>query len=381
MSDVKEQGDLFWMLTHQETQSRFLTRFFQFVLVRSFTADSNLLQPTVGVNRTPSHVTFSHLHALISMSHVTLVQGVMRTSRHVIMCLVVRLIWYFSNLYSVLSTVSLIFLFILLFFIFICHVGWFDEKSHRYFREWVVRHFGREQSSHKILRIQNLHQMEHCAFLEVIHLFQWVGCARNNLQFSHSSTESEIISLDAGLRLDGIPALDLWDLIVEVLHGNTYQSNQERSDPCSTSHISTTKTISRNDQWSGQCWFYFFKRQLFSSGSSVVVIKMVIKRRNPTMRHVFRIHRVALDWLFDRINLDSTIQIKYVDTKKQLTAILTKGNFTRDEWNHLLCSFNISRFSSTNCLEVMSKRTQEDAEKKESQQNRSRWWIWSLDAA
>ena len=37
---------------------------------------------------------------------------------------------------------------------------------------------------------------------------------------SHSSTESEIISLDAGLRLDGIPALDLWDLIVSVL-GNT----------------------------------------------------------------------------------------------------------------------------------------------------------------
>ena len=26
---------------------------------------------------------------------------------------------------------------------------------------------------------------------------------------SHSSTESEIISVDAGLRLDGIPALDL----------------------------------------------------------------------------------------------------------------------------------------------------------------------------
>ena len=34
---------------------------------------------------------------------------------------------------------------------------------------------------------------------------------------SHSSTESEIISLDAGLRLEGIPALDLWDLIVSGL--------------------------------------------------------------------------------------------------------------------------------------------------------------------
>ena len=33
---------------------------------------------------------------------------------------------------------------------------------------------------------------------------------------SHSSTESEIISLDIGLRLDGLPALELWDLIVSV---------------------------------------------------------------------------------------------------------------------------------------------------------------------
>ena len=41
----------------------------------------------------------------------------------------------------------------------------------------------------------------------------------------HSSTESEIISLDAGLRLDGIPALDLWDLIVSVL-GNTTQTTE-----------------------------------------------------------------------------------------------------------------------------------------------------------
>ena len=33
------------------------------------------------------------------------------------------------------------------------------------------------------------------------------------------------------------------------------------------------------------------------------------------MRHVSRSHRVALDGLFDRINLDPKIQIKYVDTK------------------------------------------------------------------
>ena len=70
------------------------------------------------------------------------------------------------------------------------------------------------------------------------------------------------------------------------------------------------------------------------------VIKMIIKGRSPTMIHVSRTHRVALYWSYDRINLDPKIQIKYTDTKNQLADILTKGNFTRDEWNHLLSLFN-----------------------------------------
>ena len=79
------------------------------------------------------------------------------------------------------------------------------------------------------------------------------------------------------------------------------------------------------------------------------------------MRHVSRTHRVALDWLFDRINLDPKIKIKYIDTKNQLADILTKGNFTRDEWNHLLTLFNISHFSSTACIAAMAKRAQQES--------------------
>ena len=41
---------------------------------------------------------------------------------------------------------------------------------------------------------------------------------------SHSSTESEIISLDSGLRLDGIPALELWDLISGIMGSNCFCS-------------------------------------------------------------------------------------------------------------------------------------------------------------
>ena len=91
------------------------------------------------------------------------------------------------------------------------------------------------------------------------------------------------------------------------------------------------------------------------------VIKIITKGRSPIMRHVSRTQRVALDWLFDRINLDPKIQIKYIDTKNQLADVLTKGNFTRDEWNHLVCLFNTSHFSSAECSEVMSKRTQKDS--------------------
>ena len=43
---------------------------------------------------------------------------------------------------------------------------------------------------------------------------------------SHRSTEPEIISLDTGLRLDGLPALELWDLIVSVLGNVSHVSDR-----------------------------------------------------------------------------------------------------------------------------------------------------------
>ena len=108
----------------------------------------------------------------------------------------------------------------------------------------------------EILRLENLHPVEHGAFFGS-HTFvpiSWM--CKKQTSVSHSSTEAEIISLDARLRLDGIRALGSWDLIVAVLHGNTHQSNQARGDPFmnkrevsfNTSHNSKTKTISRSDQ-------------------------------------------------------------------------------------------------------------------------------------
>ena len=56
----------------------------------------------------------------------------------------------------------------------------------------------------EILRTQNLLRVEHGAFSEVTCLCQQVGCARKQTSVSHSSTKTEIMSLDAGFRMDGI---------------------------------------------------------------------------------------------------------------------------------------------------------------------------------
>ena len=182
---------------------------------------------------------------------------------------------------------------------------------------------------------------------------------------SHSSTESEIISLDTGLRLDGLPALELWDLIVSVL-GNVSRVSDGSGQPDSDVHkrhkphkkidvMKDIDSVPSNVQSARQ------EDLLYVFEDNEAVIKMIIKGRSPAMRHVSRTHRVALDWLFDRINLDSKIQIKYIDTKNQLADILTKGNFTRDEWNHLLNLLNISHFSSTVCSAAMAKRIQQES--------------------
>ena len=34
------------------------------------------------------------------------------------------------------------------------------------------------------------------------------------------------LSVDAGLRMDGIPALDLWDLVLEVFHSSSNRTNK-----------------------------------------------------------------------------------------------------------------------------------------------------------
>ena len=115
---------------------------------------------------------------------------------------------------------------------------------------------------------------------------------------SHSSTEAEVISLDADLRMDGIPALDLWDLLViEVFQSSPNQTNKtkdvreprgnlsENTQPNMRKQIPTTNTnlglinidhVPTNTHSSqGEFQLYMFEE-------NTAVIKMIIKGRSPT---------------------------------------------------------------------------------------------------
>ena len=181
---------------------------------------------------------------------------------------------------------------------------------------------------------------------------------------SHSSTESEIISLDACLRMDGLAALGKWDVVIGVLHSSKNTTINPRSTRNSKSKFKKkrgTEMLMSCQVWTTlsqalgcrfkdgrytRAWLVgsdlyktstgrpvyisnaiekFMERLMIwimlifvsSSANSSrqeamlyiiedneAVIKMIIKGRSPIVRHQSRTHKVALDWLFDRVNLD-----------------------------------------------------------------------------
>ena len=141
---------------------------------------------------------------------------------------------------------------------------------------------------------------------------------------SHGSTESEIISLDARLRMDGLPALDLWNIVMEVLRSTKGNANSNVPSLRETG-AKTTKNVdlSNIDQVLVNADSSHGVSSLHIFEDNEAVIKMIINGRRTTMRHISRTHRVALDSLFDRINSDPKIQIKYADTTNQMADMLT----------------------------------------------------------
>ena len=120
--------------------------------------------------------------------------------------------------------------------------------------------------------------------------------------------------------MDGILALDLWDLVIEIFHSSPKKTNKAKDEKEPRGNLSantqpnmqkqspTARTnpeltnfvhVPSNGTLSGP------NAMLHVFQDNEAVIEMIIKGRCPTLRHVLRTHKASLDWLFDRINIES----------------------------------------------------------------------------
>ena len=104
---------------------------------------------------------------------------------------------------------------------------------------------------------------------------------------SHSCTESEIISLDAGLRMDGQRVLDLWVVVIEVLRSSksTELPTHPAAGNCSRNHNSKLKhkgnrgvdQLSHVDYVTTDANYSQGESQLFIFEDNEAVIKVIVK--------------------------------------------------------------------------------------------------------
>ena len=145
-------------------------------------------------------------------------------------------------------------------------------------------------------------------------MYRSVGCARSKRQYFTAPQNQRSSRWMLGLRLDVLPALDLWDLVIEVprtkpkLLKPTQASTRETGAQIQSTPNDQNVNLSNADQVSSNAHHSEKESQLYIFEYSEAVVKMIIiKERSPTMRNLSRTHRVALDWLFDRFKLEPKI--------------------------------------------------------------------------
>ena len=97
------------------------------------------------------------------------------------------------------------------------------------------------------------------------------------------------MAADFGSRLSGLPALDLWHVLLP------------------------------------------HKPPLVFHEDSQAMIHVINTGRNPTMRYLMRTHRVSVSWLHERFKGADSV-LMYEDSAKMAADIYTKGFIDRLKW-------------------------------------------------
>ena len=145
---------------------------------------------------------------------------------------------------------------------------------------------------------------------------------------SHSTTEAEIIALDASIRCEGIPMIMLWDCIKEVFSGKAARGNLGSQ--------TTMPNVHPVDYVPTNVVELPRKTKLLVMEDNEAVIAITINGRASNLRYLNRTHRVDMDWILERIREDEGIKIRCCKTTEMIADIFTKGSFTKPKWDALL---------------------------------------------
>ena len=112
--------------------------------------------------------------------------------------------------------------------------------------DWV---YSKTQTVLATLKTRNQLRGESHESSEVEHSSPISWMCKKQASVSHSSTASEIISLDAGFRMDGLFALDLCDVVIEVSRSSksTESPTHGVGGNCSRNHTSKPKQKESRD--------------------------------------------------------------------------------------------------------------------------------------
>jgi len=108
---------------------------------------------------------------------------------------------------------------------------------------------------------------------------------------SHSTPEAELVAAAAALRMEGLPALNLWEGIFQrPVKLTLHEDNQ-------------------------------------------AAITVMVTGKNPNMQHMGRTHAVCHCWLHEVVTKDvGRTSVKYCDTKDMAADLMTKQFVDADKW-------------------------------------------------
>ena len=153
--------------------------------------------------------------------------------------------------------------------------------------------------------------------------FPLVGVAKRQNCVSHSTPEAEIVAFAYGIRMEGLPSMDLWKQILKY-------------DLPLRFHEDNTATI-----------------------------RIVETGRSNNLRHLQRTHRVNFSW-FAECRKRGLFTIQYCDTKSQAADIFTKSSHDANTWKHLLKLICHIRSGELKQLESYNKRGATEIDKSQN---------------